>query len=134
MRYWNSKFLGHATSDDLLKQFDSGLEGIDKNNILQVTFDGPNVNWAFFEKLKKQRTESELSDLVDIGSCNLHSIHNAFGVGVNATDWDIKKLMKGAFYTLHDTPARREDYIKQTGSKEFTLSFCATRFVHFHVQ
>ena len=30
---------------------------------------------------------------------------------------------------LHDSPARREDYFNRTGSDEYHLQFCGTRWV-----
>ena len=74
--------------------------------------DRPSFNWCFLDLLQKRRTERELPALADIGSCNLHIVHRAFKTGAEATDWEIKKTLKGAFYMLHDTPARREDFTR----------------------
>ena len=41
----------------------------------------------------------------------------------------MKAILKGAFTILHDTPARREDYISITGEERFPLFFCASRWV-----
>ena len=35
--------------------------------------------------------------------------------------------MEGPFQTLHDTPARREDYVSITESTKYPLFLCATR-------
>lgn len=37
--------------------------------------------------------------------------------------------MKGVFYLLHDSPARRDDFISVTGDTLFPLYFCETRWV-----
>ena len=50
-------------------------------------------------------------------------------MGVESTDWEIKKTFKGCFTLLHDSPARRSDYTSITGSTVFPLSFCTTRRV-----
>ena len=48
-RYLTSQFMGHATADDVVAHFRSALEGLHLNHILQISMDGPNVNWKFFE-------------------------------------------------------------------------------------
>ena len=54
-------------------------------------------------------------------------MHGAFRAGAEATEWSINKILTGAYYVLHDSPARREDYQEVTGSKKFPLNFCSTR-------
>ena len=89
--------------------------------------DGPSVNWKFFNTVTKKREEDELPALINIGSCSLHVIHGTFKTGVEATNWNIKKTLRGAFCILHDSPARREDYESVTGCSKYPLNFCATR-------
>ena len=90
--------------------------------------DGSNVNWKFLSLVEKERDEAELSKLLNIGSCNLPIVHNAFQVGTEATEWKPKAIMKASFQILKDSPARREDFVSITGSNIFPLSFCATRY------
>ena len=99
------------------------------NRIIQVSMDGPLTNWKFFNLLQKDRVEKEQHDLIDIGSCSLHIIHNAFKIGAESSGWNMKAILKGVFSILHDTLARREDYISITGKERFPLLFCATRWV-----
>ena len=48
-RYITSEFLGKAAASDVLAKFHSCLTGcLDKNNLLQVSMDGPNVNLLLF--------------------------------------------------------------------------------------
>ena len=91
--------------------------------------DGPSVNLKFYDKLVKFRQECELPQLINIGICGLHVNHGALKTGIEKTEWDIKKTMKGSFHVLHDTPARRSDYSSVTGSDVFPLFFCALRWV-----
>ena len=51
---------------------------------------------------------------MELGTYNLHNIHNAFKFGAKATDWEVQKILNAAYYTLHDTPARREDFLLKT--------------------
>lgn len=45
-RYLTSVFLGHATAENLLTSFKSAQKnnGLELNNMIQVSMDGPNVN------------------------------------------------------------------------------------------
>ena len=51
-RYLDSTFVCRSRSDDLLEHFLLGLQSLDKVKLIQVSMDGPNVNWAFFEELR----------------------------------------------------------------------------------
>ena len=69
VRYWDSQFLGHATSGDLLEYFTKSLVGLDLSKIIKIVMDGPIVNWYFYDEVLKNREEMELHQLVTIGSC-----------------------------------------------------------------
>ena len=43
----------------------------------------------------------------------------AFRTGMKQTGWGIDLLLKSLYSHLHQTPARREDYTKMTGSGVF---------------
>ena len=59
-----------------------------------------------------------------MGSCGLHMIHGALRAGAEARDWRIKKIVTGAYYILHYSPAGKEEYQEVTGSNKFSLNFC----------
>ena len=39
-------------------------------------------------------------------------MHVAFQTGIKATNWEVEKLLKAMFKLFHDSPARRDLYIK----------------------
>ena len=121
--------MGHATHKDLLEGFNSSVSDLDLSKMIQLSMDGPNVNWKFARTLSKGRTENGLSDLIDIGSCPLHVINGAFQTGSMASSWNLKKILKAEWQIIHDSPARREDFMSVTSSSVFPLPFCATRWV-----
>ena len=45
--YWALDFLGKASAEDVLLNYYKAISSLDKNKILQVSSDGPNVNWLF---------------------------------------------------------------------------------------
>ena len=71
IHYWNSKFLGHTHSDDLVKVF-NGLNELDLTKLTQILMDGPISNLKFFSEIKKLRIEDEPTSLIDTGCYNLH--------------------------------------------------------------
>ena len=77
VRYLDSRFLGHNRADDLLSNFNDVFKNIDNSKFLQVSMDGPSTNIKFLNSLKKERENNELLELIDIGSCNLHTQYTA---------------------------------------------------------
>ena len=91
--------------------------------------DGPSVNWAFLKEIQKHCEQEELPQLIKIGSSGLHIGHGAFQTGTITTCWNIKGTLNAIYKLLHNSPARRADYISVTRSKLFSFSFCSTRWV-----
>ena len=95
--------------------------------MLQVSMDGPAVNWKFFEALMNYRSECELPQLINIVSCSLHTVHGAFKTAVESTSWEIKQTLNGMWQILHENRARREDFESVTGASRYPLFFCSAR-------
>ena len=92
-----------------------------------MSMDGPNVNLKFYKEFSRLYKEENCHCLIDIGTCGLHTVHNSFRTGVEATGWNVKNVLKGAIHVLHNSPAHREGYESQTGSTTCTFKFCVTR-------
>ena len=127
VQYWGSEFMGHTTNKDLLIKIENRTSMLNMKNLKQISMDGPNVNWKFFECFINKRESEELPGLINIVNCNLHVLNNAFNIGANAPSSNLHKLIKACFQILHDSPARREDYITITDSNVFPFYSCATR-------
>ncbi|XP_066934412.1 uncharacterized protein [Clytia hemisphaerica] len=128
VRYWDCSYLGHSTQADLLEHFSKTTESLDPSKMVQVSMDGLNVNLKFLKTLISSREEINVPSLVDIGTCPLHTVNNSFQVGAKNAEWDLKKTLKGIWQIFHDSPARREDYEKETGSTVYPKTFCSTRW------
>ena len=85
--------------------------------------DGPNVNWKFVDMFSKQLLDENSTTFLNIGSCGLHIVHGAFKHGSDTTGWELEKFFSSIFQLFKDTPARRDDYTKATGSSLFALKF-----------
>ena len=129
-RYYKSVFFGHGTAVDLEEVLHSHVEdSLGYSGMLQLSMDGPAVNWALFNKLQETMIEEHNTRLIDIGSCGLHTLHNRFRDGAESTGWDIGSTLGALYRLFKDTPARREDYTAVTGSSDFPLRFCSHRWV-----
>ena len=80
-RYFNSEFIGHATTADLLIHLKNGSALLNPSNLVQISMDGSNVNWKFYHNLFQERNGKELPDLLNSGSCSLHVVHESFKKG-----------------------------------------------------
>ncbi|KAK7866216.1 hypothetical protein R5R35_004043 [Gryllus longicercus] len=92
--------------------------------------DGPNVNLKLLSDLNAElRTSFGGLQLLQLGSCSLHVVHNAFKTGMSKTSWEIVPFLRSSYNLFHDSPARRALYTEITGSTSFPDSFCGTRWV-----
>ena len=140
--YLGSQFMGHGTADDIMKDFQKAHKDLDIiNNLVQLSMDGPNVNWAFLRELKEFRTVTDPNApaLLDIGSCGLHIVHGAYRTGQRKTSWDIAKNMSSSYSLFKKSPARRSDYLCANEKNDrlphtvtascFPMKFCAHRWL-----
>ena len=99
------------------------MEDLDLGRMIQLSMDGPNVNWSIFETVSSIREERDLPALIKIGSCSLHIFHGAFQFGCTKTNWKIKELLKNLHSFFFNAPSRKSDYIAQTKTTKFPKQF-----------
>ena len=130
-RYYNSKFLGKSSINDICSHFEQCLGLLEKEKLLQVSSDGPNVNLLFLKVFTEKCKDEELSQLFDLGTCGLHIAHNAFKHGEKALDWQLKKLMSSMSKIFHEAPGRHADYktVTNTTDKDYPTQFLTHRWV-----
>jgi hypothetical protein len=129
-RYFTSSFLGHTRAEDLKKQFEEATSDLNMKKLVQLSMDGPNVNWKLYNNINEERRENEqYPGLIDVGSCGLHVVHGAFRTGVTKTKWGIDSVLKAMHFLFHESLAKREDYIQINGTDIFPLPFCGHRWI-----
>jgi len=134
-RYFSSEFMGNTTATDILNAFIRALEGtVDLKKVLQVSMDGPNVNFKFFRDLQFYAKETYSGDnnmpqMLSIGSCGLHTMHCAFKAAVQCTQWKIINFLRALYNLFKDVPARRATYIRHSKSNLLPLKFCSVRWL-----
>ena len=68
-RYFTSAFLGHATATNMVDVFVEKCGTMNLSNMIQLSMDGPNVNWSFYQKLMAEVYDDRSQKLIDIGQC-----------------------------------------------------------------
>ena len=79
--YIRSHFLGHANAEETFQSIQVVHGKLDlTHNLVQVSMDGPNVNWETVEIIKEYREhdDPDVPDLIEIGSCGSHVLHSAY--------------------------------------------------------
>lgn len=86
-RYLTSCFLHHTTAEDLLEGLKAGLGEISTNKILQISMDGPYVNWKSIRLFNSNlRCTPGSPKLLQLGSCGLHVVNGGFKTVIKKTD------------------------------------------------
>ena len=85
--------------------------GLTLSKMIMFSSDGPNVNKSLKKKLNDDIKALGGDESVDIGSCTLHIVHNAFRAGLAAVPtWNIDELVIDMYYWFKNFPACIEDY------------------------
>ncbi|KAI4829210.1 hypothetical protein KUCAC02_023270 [Chaenocephalus aceratus] len=128
VRYFTSEFLRHTQAEKLLESINRSLSPLDSKKLLQISMDGPTVNWKFLRIFQenKSKEDPDAPKLINLGICGLHVVHGSFQTGERETGW---KIGDALWQVFHDSPARREDFSELTKTARFPLKFCATRWV-----
>ena len=61
--------MGHPTAADMLTHFKHGMALLNPITFVQISIDGPNVNWKFYHNLFQERKGEQLPDLLNIACC-----------------------------------------------------------------
>ena len=130
-RYFGSEFLGHGNAKNLVEHVSKCIEQLYFLKCLQISMDGPNVNWKFYKDITLQIKTDFNNDLIDIGSCGLHILHGAFKTAIekNKLFGELESLFSSVYWLFKDSPARRDDFEKITGSSCFPIKFCKHRWL-----
>ena len=67
--------LRRPNADVLLKNLDESISSLNRGQFLQLTMDGPQVNWNVLKLRDDTLVSENLSKTVNIGSCAQHVVH-----------------------------------------------------------
>ena len=94
------------TPEDLLQSLKTSLDKLNPANLVQISVDGPHMNWKLLEEIVKDRiiSDPEIPQLINVGSCGLHIVHEAFKTGAAATGWNTDNLLKSMWFVFSNSP------------------------------
>lgn len=101
-RYVGSEFLGHATAQDIVDRMQTILSETEMKNLVQLSMDEPNVNWEVFDLLQSDLVQINKS-LLNIMSCGLHTLHNAFRDGYKASGWEVDHTLCSLYWLFKNS-------------------------------
>ena len=115
--------MGHSSATTMLLEIVTSLHDheIDVTKVVQVSMDGPNVNWKLHRLLMEHVAAADVHapKLIDVSSCSLHVLHNAFKAGAKSSEWGTSDVLSALHWLFVDSPARRDDFATITGSSIF---------------
>ncbi|CAF4853655.1 unnamed protein product, partial [Rotaria socialis] len=110
-RYYRTILLGHAQAnvvvDGILGAFRTDCIGISK--LLMLSRDNPNANKTV-EKMINDAMKKVNAELLNVGTCNLHVIHNVFNAGTTETNWHVENFCMNIWSWFQKSLARQEDF------------------------
>ena len=127
--YFNSAFLKRPNSQNHYVKLLESLTALDLGKLIQISMDGPNVNWDVLSLHSSYREKNQFSRLINIGSCGLHVLHSALQTEIMETNREVSKVLHAMWKISDESPTRRDIYIRETGCDIFPLHFCKTRWV-----
>ena len=126
IRYWSKTenkvitshletfFLGLATGKIIFDHICLALKNADLSwaKLLMVGSDGPNVNKTVFNLLNEEAKKLRLNSkgLLDIGTCNIHKVHNAFGKGLDELGTETSEFIIAVRNFIFKFPNRENDF------------------------
>ena len=91
-RYYQSEFMGHATAEKMVSVFETATSDLHARNLLQLSMDGPNVNWKLYDLIQSRLQKDYHKSMVNTGSCGLHIVCGAFEHGIDASGWNVDEF------------------------------------------
>ena len=86
--FYTSLFFGCAEGEMVATVMHNKLleDGLPVERMATLVRDEPNVNKTIFQEMNELilQDHPEFPGLIDLGSCTIHTVHNAFGKGMNS--------------------------------------------------
>ena len=98
------------------------------HSIMQVSMDGPNVNWSFLKMFNAYlQTNCDEKTLINLGSCGLHVVHGSLKTGHSAAKWSVHQILRSMYNLFKTSPAQRSDLCAIKPDTKFPLKFFKVR-------
>ena len=115
--------MGNITGEDILEKVLESSNEIKFSNLLQVSVDNPNVNWALVECLVQNQNEEHQVIMLFLGSYGLYMFIGVLQNGHKAAQWKVKIGLRSFYKLLKDSPAEHFDFISFNECQQLPTSF-----------
>lgn len=124
IRYWSDSknqvivhhlqtfLMGQAKANDIAERIMKSINDakLPLSDLVALGSDVPNVNKAVFQNVSELKKSGDLPALMNIGFCNLHTVHNAFRKTMHELGDDIVDLVVDLHYFFFKlSPVRNEE-------------------------
>lgn len=99
---------GKKVANSIIDQLNT--DGAHIQYLTALGSDGPNVNKTIFTAIDSHLKEAGFSGLINIGTCNLHVVHNSFAKGLEEYGLKVDELAVDIHSFFKLSSARREDF------------------------
>ena len=91
--------MGTATTAEALDSFKKVYCDLDVHKMIQISMDGPNVNWKIVEIANKHCKEQDpgAPSLLEMGNCEVHVLHGTYKTAQSVTSSKVDKFLKNCF-------------------------------------
>ena len=109
-RHYSSEFLGKSSPNDICSHFKTVYCSIRERKTSSSFSRCTKREFTFSQSPYRNVKDEELNQLIDLGTCGLHTANNAFKHGEKASDWQLKKLMSSMSKIFHEARGRCAAY------------------------
>ena len=137
-RHLQTFFIGKADAQTLYEKINNAISNakLQFSKILMIGSDGPNVNKTVHKLFNDELIATRSHGLVNIGTCHIHIVHNAYLKALQAFGQDASDLTVSVYNYFDGWPSRVEEYAKiqevhKLPQKKF-LKHSPSRWLSFH--
>ena len=111
-RFYTALMFGHAEGAKVAAAMVDKLEEdkVNLSSLLTLSSDGPNVNKTIFGAVNTSLKGAGNPGMINIGTCNLHVVHNSFCKALEAYGTPVDDLAVDIHSFFMISSARREDF------------------------
>ena len=130
--YLGSKFLLRPNVENLKYELVPSITGLDMAKFLKLSMDGPSTNWNILNVVSNHLVANGYKNLIEIGSCSVHTVHDAFQTGatfLSNKDRESNKAFEAMYKIFNESSAGHDVYLKEENSSKFPIKFCETGWI-----
>ena len=134
-RFYTALMFGHAQGAKVAAVMVDKLEKdkVNLSSILTLSSDGPNVNKTIFRAVNMPLKGAGNPGMINIGTCNLHVVHNSFCKALEAYGTPVDDLAVDIHSFFKISSARREDFkfisARRRSGNPYLLKTCSLSVV-----